>query len=200
MSTEDREVTWAEAAEISKRTLLEAEARRSELADREAAAATDINLLDKLDIGDEDTDFGRGYARAQRDLAAAGWLPPDEAERLRTELDKRAPISLERYRELNEWAKWQANARDGWDERARKAERELAAVQPVIDAARALNEIIDHLESLILAESARRHLNDEAGRAFWQRILVQLRAFEVAVDALDANSPPEGPTPEGRQA
>lgn len=57
---------------------------------------------------------------ADRDAAVKA---RDEAQ---AERDARPPISLERYRELNEWAGFQARARDGWDARARKAERDLA--------------------------------------------------------------------------
>ena len=50
----------------------------------------EVNLLDELDIGDEDTDFGRGYSRGIRDgddqRREAGWLDPDQAAQLRAEL------------------------------------------------------------------------------------------------------------------
>lgn len=49
-----------------------------------------------------------------------------EVERLTRERDARPDIGVEQYRELNEWAGWQARARDGWEGRARNAEAEVA--------------------------------------------------------------------------
>ena len=63
---------------------------------------------------------------------------PELVERVKAaeaERDARADISPQRLAELNDWARFQSDARDGWENRARKAE---AAV------ARARAELSDH--------------------------------------------------------
>lgn len=94
--------------------------------------------------------------------AAAGWLPPDEAERLTKDRD-------EAQAALREWVHAQRLNELGLIRKIHDVEAQLAAVQPVIDAARAYREA---------------RYTSAAGAA-----------GDALVAALDlADSPPEGPT------
>lgn len=123
---------------------------------------------------------------------AAGWLPPDEAERLKADLAVRTG-QLNAARRHADGADDYAARLKATDDACRRqckqlceVEVRLAAVQPVIDAARALRATIR------LTAATRAAGEDDAGLSVSQQLI--LGDLLAAVDALDADSPPEGPT------
>jgi chromosome segregation ATPase len=112
------------------------------------------------------------HARSQRDSLAS------EVRRLTAALDE----ERRKVAEAEHAHRTALEVLAGTEDDCAAAEAELAAMRPVVEAAEALDEIVDHLIGLVV-DAQHEHRNVQRKRDFYAAIAEQIKQFEAAVDS-----------------